>query len=136
MNDLGKSYLRTLFATELIFNTALALNKLGVLFMYHRLFEVERKITIAVKVLASIVIAWWVAVEVTTLLQCRPIHIFWNYSLEGKCIDIVTFFEGSAIPNAIIDIAILLLPQQIIWKLRLSRGNRIALCGIFLLGAL
>ena len=136
VDDLGKSYLRALFATEITFTTALALNKLAVVLMYHRLFEVERKMRIAVKVLAAVVVGWWVAVEVTTLLQCTPIHKLWNYEVEGDCIDIVTFFEGSAIPNVIIDLAILLLPQPIIWRLRLSKANKIALCGIFLLGAL
>ncbi|EME46733.1 hypothetical protein DOTSEDRAFT_169535 [Dothistroma septosporum NZE10] len=136
VHDSGKAYLRTLFVTEITYTTALALNKLAVLLMYHRLFEVERKMKIAVKVLAVIVISWWMAVEITTLLQCTPIHRFWNYEKKGTCIDIAKFFEGSAIPNVIIDIAILLLPQPIIWRLKLSKTNKIALCGIFLLGAL
>lgn len=104
--------------------------------MYQRLFGIERKLTIAVNVVAAIVIAWWFGVEVVTLVQCHPVDKFWNYAKEGHCIDIVAFFEGSAIPNVVIDVAILLLPQPILWKLRMSMSNKIALCGIFLLGAL
>ncbi|KAK4504020.1 hypothetical protein PRZ48_004935 [Zasmidium cellare] len=136
VKDHGQNYLRSLFALEVLYPTALALNKLGVLLMYQRLFGIERKLTIAVKVVAAIVIAWWIGVEVATLLQCQPIDKFWNYQKEGHCLNIIALFEGSAIPNVIIDVIILLLPQPILWKLRMSMSNKIALCGIFLLGAL
>lgn len=136
VKDHGQAYLQSLFALEVLYTTALALNKLGVLLMYQRLFGIERKLTIAVKIVAAIVVAWWFGVEVVTLVQCHPVDKFWNYAKEGYCIDIVAFFEGSAIPNVIIDVAILLLPQPILWKLRMSMSNKIALCGIFLLGAL
>lgn len=92
--------------------------------------------TIAVKVVAAIVTAWFVSVEVATLLQCEPVDKFWNYAEAGSCFDIVKFFEGSATANVIIDVTILLLPQPILWKLRMSMSNKIALCAIFLLGAL
>lgn len=136
VKDHGQTYLQSLFALEVLYTTALALNKLGVLLMYQRLFGIERRLTIAVKVVAATVVAWWFGVEVVTLVQCHPVDKFWSQAKEGSCIDLVTFFEASAIPNVIIDFIILLLPQPILWKLRMSMSNKIALCGIFLLGAL
>lgn len=104
--------------------------------MYQRLFAIERKLAIAIKVVAVVVVAWWIGVEIATLFQCEPVNKFWEYSVQGRCFDVVKFFEGSAIPNVILDVVILLIPQPVIWKLQLSRGNKVALCCIFLLGAL
>jgi hypothetical protein len=128
--------LQSLFATELIYTTALALNKYAVLLMYKRLFGIEQKMNYAVYTVGAVVTAWWIAVEVATLLQCQPIDKFWHYTTPGQCIDIVVFFEGSAIPNVIIDLVILLMPQPLIWQLRLSLSAKTGLCCVFLLGAL
>ncbi|CAK3739231.1 integral membrane [Lecanosticta acicola] len=136
VQDGGHGYLRSLFALEVIYTTALALNKLSILMMYQRLFGIDRRLTLAVKVVAAVVIAWWAGVDIATFLQCEPIERFWEYSTVGKCFDVVDFFEGSAIPNVIADVLILLLPQPILWKLQMSWSNKLALCGIFLLGAL
>ena len=83
-----------------------------------------------------VVIAWWIGVEAATLAQCNPIDKWWDFTKKGSCIKVIPFIEASAIPNVIIDVAIVLLPQPILWKLRMSASNKIALCGIFLLGAL
>lgn len=134
--DYGHKYLKTLFIMETLHTTALAILKISVLLFYHRLFGIDRKFTICLKLVAGLVIAWWLAIELTTILQCQPVARFWNYRLEGVCIDLIAFTEGAAIPNVVTDVLILLLPQPIIWKLHLSWSTRLCLCGVFLIGAL
>jgi hypothetical protein len=43
---------------------------------------------------------------------------------------------GVAIPNVVTDIALLIFPIPIIWNLNISRSNRVALLGTFLIGGL
>ena len=43
---------------------------------------------------------------------------------------------GNAVPNIITDWALLILPIPYIWRLQQSRPQKIALCGVFLLGGL
>jgi hypothetical protein len=134
--DHGMRYLQTLYALELVYTAALALAKIGVLLMYQRLFGINRMFSLAVKVTIGLVICWFIGVEVATLFQCEPVYRLWMPRTPGKCFAIIQFFEGAAIPNVITDVIILILPQPIIWKLRLKWSTRLALCGVFLLGAL
>jgi hypothetical protein len=135
VSDYGRRYLQTFYAIEVTYTLTLAMVKLGVLLMYKRLFGIDRKFSIAVNLTMGLVVCWWIAVTITTLLQCQPIQKLWDYRIEGHCFDIMTFFEASAIPNIITDVIILLLPQPIIWKLRLDWSTRFGVCAIFLLGA-
>ena len=43
---------------------------------------------------------------------------------------------GNAIPNIITDVIILGLPMGKVWHLQMSRGRRLAVSGMFLLGGL
>ena len=43
---------------------------------------------------------------------------------------------GNAIPNIITDVIILALPMGKVWHLQMSRGRRLAVSGMFLLGGL
>ena len=52
--DHGQEYLKSLFTLEILYPIALALNKLGVLLMYSRLFSVERKLIVGVKIIGVI----------------------------------------------------------------------------------
>jgi hypothetical protein len=134
--DHGQKYLQTLYALELVYTAALALAKIGVLLMYKRLFGINRKFSLAVNITIGLVVCWFIGVEIATLFQCRPVYRLWIPRTPGKCFAIIEFFEGAAIPNVVTDAIILILPQPIIWKLRLPWSTRLALCGIFLLGAL
>lgn len=55
---------------------------------------------------------------------------------EFRCtIDDNKFWWGNAIPNICTDIALIALPIPYIADLRLPRPQKLALCGIFLFGA-
>lgn len=69
VEDRGKSYLKTLLVTELVYTTALALNKLSVLLMYKRLFGIERRFLRTCYIIMGAVLAWWIGVEVATLVR-------------------------------------------------------------------
>jgi len=74
---------------------------------------------------------------VTTIFQCDPVRGFWDHTVPAKCkVNVYAFFIGNAVPNIITDWALLILPIPYVWRLQKSRVQKIALCGIFLLGGL
>ena len=69
-------------------------------------------------------------------VSCVPREKYWNRLLPGKCIDDIPIDIASAVVNFSVDVGILLLPQRVIWKLNMSRKNRIGVSAIFGLGVL
>ncbi len=56
--------------------------------------------------------------------------------MADSCIDISKLYLGNAIPNIITDVIIIIVPIPMIWDLKITRSQRIALCGVFLMGSL
>jgi hypothetical protein len=67
-------------------------------------------------------------------LQSKPIKANFDASIEGKCLN-TGFYIGEFI-NMFLDLALVVMPIPIIWKLKLPRRERLALRGIFLTSAL
>ena len=70
------------------------------------------------------------------IFTCLPIYAFWDIELPHTCIDLLRYFLGTAIPNVVTDILLLVFPIPWIWKLVMPTSQKIALLGIFLLGGL
>jgi hypothetical protein len=83
---------------------------------------------------------WLVAIEMVNVIQCRPLHAFWDQELQQlpttKCIDTMLFFLGNSIANCIIDGATIALPIHEVRKLQTSKSKKLGICGVFLLGGL
>ena len=107
--------------------------KLSILTFYYRVFitPLFRKV-----VLASITfIALWVlTITIVLALDCRPIAKFWNPLLPGKCFNLVAFSYFTNISNLVTDLWIFFLPIPVIWRLHISRNQKLGLCGVFLIG--
>ena len=91
---------------------------------------------IAVKILSGFVVAWFITVFFLVIFQCLPVHHFWDRLTPGSCIDSITAFIATAGLNIATDTAILILPMPTVWQLRISRSQKVALTGIFLVGGL
>lgn len=110
--------------------------KASILAMYYRIFP-TRFMKLAVYTIGSTVILWFVAVELVVVFQCTPVHKSWSpFMTGGTCVDKAKFFIGNAVPNIINDVMILTLPVYEVWKLQVSRSQKNAIAGAFLLGGL
>ena len=70
------------------------------------------------------------------IFSCIPISGFWNRLEPARCIDSLAFFVGQAVCNIILDIVLLLIPVFRVFKLSISKSQKVAVSGIFLIGAL
>lgn len=77
--------------------------------------------------------SWWLTLS--GIFQCSPIARAWNPLIEGTCLNLRAVFIGNAVPNIVTDILILTMPIYHVWKLQMRKSQRLALTGIFMLGA-
>ncbi|KAH8602063.1 hypothetical protein B0O99DRAFT_680211 [Bisporella sp. PMI_857] len=129
------SMLQSLMVSECTYAVSIALTKISILLMYCRVFPVK-SMKKGAAILGCLTIAWAIATLVPSIFQCTPIKKAWLPTLPyGNCINLKAWFIGSAAPNILTDIAILMLPIPQIWKLHMSVSKKISITIVFLLGS-
>lgn len=125
-----------IFALLILYSLAVAFPKLSILALYLRIFT-EKRYRITTWVLAAIISATAIAVSLTAIFQCSPVSYAWDKSIPGgTCINLALFYVCCSIPNVITDVAILLLPIPMIFKLHTNQSQKVGLSLIFLLGTM
>lgn len=127
--------LQCLLALSLSYALASSLIKLAILALYRRIFT-SNLVRIGTYCIGGLVLCWFIAVELTTIFQCKPIKSMWDTSIAGTCIDNITFFTAIAATNIIFDLAILVLPLRDLCKLRMSSRRKTGVIGLFVLGGM
>ncbi|SPO05451.1 related to integral membrane protein PTH11 [Cephalotrichum gorgonifer] len=126
------------FFEQICYNPVLAFVKCSVLCFIMRIGGHKDAIFRAIWVLMGITIAHAIAVFFGALFQCVPIEANWHPELRAdpntRCIDNSFHIIQSAITIAT-DLAILVLPFWIFLGLRMPRATKIAVLGIFTIGA-
>ncbi|KAG8164000.1 hypothetical protein KVR01_005918 [Diaporthe batatas] len=136
-----ESTLLGLYIGGFVYPSVIACIKASVLCMYFRIFP-TKFIKWGLIGLGGFTAAWWLTVVLVTIFQCTPIHAAWELALQpavnpnSKCINNNGFFIGNAVPNIVTDLCIMVLPLHEVYKLHISRSQKIALSGVFMLGAL
>jgi len=109
--------------------------KLSILALYYRIFETApfRK---AVIITSTFAMCWFISTALVSAMACLPAQKFWEPSLPGHCVNFNVFTLANGILELFIDLAIVLLPIQMILGLQLSRRNQFILCFVFSLAGL
>ena len=129
-------------SAELTYQVSMSSIKIAILLFYYRLFSAGRpRFLISIWVMATITMCWYFTSTFIIIFQCFPINYMWDRAVEGKvpggqCIPEEALWIGSSVTSLLTDVAILCLPMPIIWRMKASRNQKIALSAIFLLGAL
>jgi hypothetical protein len=84
-----------------------------------------------IKVIMAIVLAYYTAATVATVLTCVPIKRNWNKKVSGKCINNLIFIYVNAGANILIDLIVVGLPIPVIWNMQ--RNRKVIACGTILL---
>ena len=77
-----------------------------------------------------------IAITLSFVFQCSPVAKAWDFSLDGRCINIGKLIFGNAIPKIVIDVFILMAPLPLIWRLKMTLHQKLAVCRFFLMGGL
>lgn len=108
----------------------------AILFLYQRLFWVVDWFRRSCYVLMALVVAWSIATLVGELTICAPTRKLWNPKSPGKCGDTHKLCLSTGMLHASFDLAILSIPMPLVWKLKISVGNKVFLTFLLLCGIL
>lgn len=130
--------LQNLFLGTQMYLASMIFIKSAILLEWARIFGPSSRSTFrltcyALAVVNAIYYTINISLEVTS---CRPRAYYWDKTIPGgKCV-----YNGpalsltSALINLLFDLAILLLPQGVIWKLNMSRRKRVGVSAVFIVG--
>jgi hypothetical protein len=120
----------------MIYTLACTFPKLVILGLYLRIFIAKRDRLVSYSLIA-IISLWCISVIVANGLQCIPIAYLWNPTSypDGHCFNINEFWKWFSFPNILTDFVMFLLPFPCIWKLRLSKRDKIGLALTFCTGS-
>ncbi|KAI1818380.1 hypothetical protein GGS20DRAFT_286605 [Poronia punctata] len=79
-------------------------------------------------------ITFYTSVLVAMNLACTPHRRIWDKTVPGHCIDIKAIHLISAVINLVLDLAILAVPQRVVWKLNILRRRKVAVSAMFAIG--
>lgn len=79
---------------------------------------------------------WGLACIVLLNAQCTPHEAVWLFYLESNCYDLPSVMLTSASVQVITDIAMIVLPQRVIWSLQMSRQKKFGFSVVFSVGLL
>ena len=118
--------------------TSLAFVKCSIIVFMQRLFRTNRKFFVASTILMVFISLWATSAVLVNIFQCLPVQYFYDKTIKGgHCIEGQTqFFETMGALSLIEDVAIMILPMPIIWKLQMDLRRKLALTIVLSMGSL
>ncbi|KAF2185205.1 hypothetical protein K469DRAFT_707981 [Zopfia rhizophila CBS 207.26] len=118
-------------ALQTAYPLTIGLARLSILALYHRIFSKTSLIfTYAIWACVVYNILWIIGIELVVYLQCRPISLLWT----GHCTPARKTTVSTSILNILADIFVLILPQPMLWGLRLPIRKKLGISVIMLMG--
>jgi hypothetical protein len=111
------------------------LTKISLLMLFHRIFvsKLEKNAT---KVIGVIVVLWWIGTLLADTLICIPAQRNWKPETPGHCGNKQLLAILPPIPWIATDLAMMILPMPMVYKLRVPVLQRVGLALLFMLGGL
>ncbi|KAJ5765735.1 hypothetical protein N7520_005294 [Penicillium odoratum] len=108
--------------------------KISIICFYRRVFTTPKfqQVTLGINCLIA---AWGAGIFFACAGQCRPLRAYWDQSIDGHCFNADLFFIVNQAFNVLMDFVILALPVPMIWGLHRTWQEKLALNGVFAIGA-
>ena len=128
--------LRAMYPAYILFMLAEFLCQAAILAFYLRIM-VDRRLILATWAMMGLVVAFGISNTIVMIVQCTPIHLFWNgwrKDIPGTCIDaqLYSFVRGGI--QIFVDLAILTLPLPMLAKLQMSTKRKVQIMSMFCVG--
>ncbi|KAK0621570.1 hypothetical protein B0T17DRAFT_559813 [Bombardia bombarda] len=127
-------YEDTKFAVNILSVVGLGMVKASILLFYKSIFTV-RPFRIAVWIMMGIVVAWTITYFFANLFTCFPITSLIEQFYGNTCINAVPMWLSVVGSDLVVDVGILLMPVPMVLRLQLPWKDRLAVLGMFMLGA-
>lgn len=110
-------------------------SRISVVTLYLRIFS-NSKIRFFCRGIIVFLICYCAAFLISDSLQCIPFQRIFDDSIPGKCSNVELWWKMSNPPNIVADVAILILPIEKIWNLKVSPTQKLSICFICLTGSM
>lgn len=131
-----------IFIFGVCYSFVLPLLKVGILVEWCRMFVPHGSVTKnafwwGCVILSFVQISAAVATIIALNLQCIPHQAIWDFTIaDARCFKLYNLQVSSASIQLASDVGILLLPQRVIWTLKMSWKKRMGISVVFGLGLL
>jgi len=133
--DLREQYQKWIFIASCTYLTSLLGYKMSILFLYLRIFHVDRIFRYCTWTTMFITFGYLFSNFWTQIFGCQPITKYWKPETPGHCILTLKADYGYGSLNFITDLLIFVLPLPMVWRLQLSRKEKIGVSVIFMIGS-
>lgn len=79
-------------------------------------------------------VSFYLAMFFGWAFSCSPVELFWKPWVPGTCVNMLVLDLINGAFNLVTDLALLILPQHVIWKLHISTKKRLGVSVIFAIG--
>ncbi|KAK3983798.1 hypothetical protein QBC44DRAFT_302513 [Cladorrhinum sp. PSN332] len=109
--------------------------KLSVLFLYHRIFFINRTFVRWVYSVGGVLVVWCIVTVFIGLFVCKPVAAAYDPTIEGKCLDSQALLAAGVF-NSSIDFVMVGMAVWMVVGLKLPTGTRLRIGVLFALGGL
>ncbi|KAI0879953.1 uncharacterized protein GGS22DRAFT_101847 [Annulohypoxylon maeteangense] len=117
-----------------IYFVATTVIKLSLLFLYRRIFNLQKTAKWFVNGGIVLVTLMGVSILLAIIFFCFPVEKAWNNSIPGHCSSPAPVSYLSGAWNAFVDIYVLILPIPLLWGLNMGPKRKIRLGAVFGIG--
>ncbi|MCJ1438481.1 hypothetical protein MMC27_007871 [Xylographa pallens] len=132
---LASSYYKWVAIQSTIYVFCLLGYKLVVLFLYLRLFSIDGRVRYATYAVMFWVVGYLLCNFITQVAGCKPISKFWSPATPGFCYNFIKADLVFGSMNWISDLVIFALPWPVVWKMQLTRREKVGVSLVFMSGA-
>lgn len=113
--------------------------KIAILIDWAHLFNPLKKRNLmcwAIRILLVANVVYYIIATFLETFRCTPQRKIWDIFYEGgSChVDVVVLNLAASVVNVVSDVAILALPQWVIWRLNMTRPAKFGVSVLFLIG--
>jgi len=110
--------------------------KVSVLFLYLDIFKIHTAFRRVLYGFIVFIALFFIGFLVSIITLCQPFSRYWNVLGPGHCGSLSGSQVATSSINTVVDLAIVLLPLPIIWRLQMQTQKKIKIMGIFAVGAM
>lgn len=117
------------------YDISITLSNCSLLLFYHRVFAV-RTLKLWIKIFHILVAIYFIQALFVSVFTTNPVRAQWDFWLPHTTIHAEAYWIASGLFRFLIDLGLLVLPQPVVWKLKLRLKRKIMLSLLLLIGVL
>jgi len=125
---------RYFWLSEAFYYACVTIVKISAILFFMRIFDSVRWFIWLARCILALMIPWGIISTVVSIVQCNPVPAAWDHTIHGQCISLMAFFVATAIVGAIADLVVLIMPLPLLYSLRLTLAQKLALVPVFGVG--